>query len=371
MVTKLTYATTTQFANALGVKKDVPSWDVSETPSNEIVGQGDNSKQVFYLAHQKILSSTYVLYYGSDASTTDPLIETTDYNLDKDHGKITLTSEGVIKLGTSNIYATYSYTENIQDSYLETVLIRAQKEVDGEINSHFTDKDSTNPEYPFVEEITASEGYFENRVIVKQKPLIDISSTLDGDITDSQTTINLATGTGVKYPSSGYLVIGSEVITYSGISTDELTGVVRGVFGEAQSHLDSDEVHSTCFLKSDTSEGSAVVWTVQPWDINMYANSNGLIYSFKDVYPYATTSSLARTGVANRIKILYFSGYDTIPEDINRLTLIFAKRQFIQDSIGKALISGRDEFQPEMFNVDTSEINRIIGTYIVIPMGNT
>jgi len=35
------------------------------------------------------------------------------------------------------------------------------------------------------------------------------------------------------------------------------------------------------------------------------------------------------------------------------------------------MIQGRDEFNPEMFNADQTEINRIMGSYLVIPMINT
>ena len=43
----------------------------------------------------------------------------------------------------------------------------------------------------------------------------------------------------------------------------------------------------------------------------------------------------------------------------------------IQDTIGKALIAGRNEFNPDMFNADLEEIERIKKSYIVLPMENT
>jgi hypothetical protein len=54
-----------------------------------------------------------------------------------------------------------------------------------------------------------------------------VSSVLDGSINDSQTTITLDDGTG--FTSSGTIVIGSEVITYTGKSGNILTGCIRGV----------------------------------------------------------------------------------------------------------------------------------------------
>ena len=67
------------------------------------------------------------------------------------------------------------------------------------------------------------------------------SSTLDGDITDSATSIVLASSSG--FTSSGTILIGSEQITYSGISTNTLTGCVREVNGTTKvAHNSGDTV---------------------------------------------------------------------------------------------------------------------------------
>ena len=83
----------------------------SSSPSNEEVGTGDNSETIFYLDKKNILSDTYTFYYGAAASTTTELEETTHYTLDKDAGKITLTSAGVTLVGTNKIFAKYSYID--------------------------------------------------------------------------------------------------------------------------------------------------------------------------------------------------------------------------------------------------------------------
>ena len=69
---------------------------------------------------------------------------------------------------------------------------------------------------------------------------------------------------------------------------------------------------------------------------------------------------LCKKDVANRIKIIYLYGYDTIPEDIKRLNVLLAKRILIRDNVGKSLIEGRDEFRPEMYNIDEDEIKSIV-----------
>ena len=362
----LKYTTTLQLGQIIGIVKDVPSWDIAATPTNEAVGTGDNSAPQYFLDQKNVIASSYTLYANAVAMTEG---SAGDYTLDKDTGEITLTSAGVTTLGIKDLTAKYKYFDKgMSDSFLNSALIRAEKDVDNQINSTFTDGTATNPTYPLETEFQSSEGLFMDRIITFKKPLKDIETTLNGAHNDTVTTISLATGTGKKYPSSGTVIINNEAIAYTGVSTDDLTGATRGSEGTtAAAHVDGDAVHSTILFRSDTSEGTAVSWTIQGWDTLMYATVEGLIYKFKDADP----DPLTRRGVANRVKILYYYGYDTIPEDVTRLTLLLAKRMLIQDNIGKSMIAGRNEFRPEMLNADESEIRDIIGSFVVLPMGNT
>ncbi len=366
----LKYTTTLQFAEMIGVMNDVPSWDIASIPTNEAVGTGTDSKTQFFLDQKNIIADSYTLYANAVAMT-----ETTHYILDKTTGEITLTTAGVTTLSTNALTAKYKYFSNgMSDSYLTSVLERAEKETDKSVNSTFTDGTATNPTYPLTTEIQSSPGYFKEQIIVENKPLIDIETTLNGDLAIDAVTIPLATGTGGDYPASGTVIINSEAITYTEISTDSLTGGTRGALGTtAATHDDGDAVHSTILFLSNTTEGTAVTFTIQPWDTKMYASSEGLFYSFSESvfsssqYP----DRLTKQGVANRVKIIYYYGHDTIPDDITRLALIFAKKMLAQDNIGKAFIAGRNEFRPEMLNADEGEIQKILNSYIVLPMGNT
>lgn len=361
----LKYITTLQFAKALGMRNQIPSWDIgTDDPANETVGTGTGSKSQFFLDQKNIIAGTYILYANAVAMT-----ETTHYSLDLETGEITLTADGMTMLSTNSLTGKYEYNNSgMSDAYLTEVLERAEKEVDNECNAIFIDTSGDNPSYILETEIQASEGIFQDRIIVEKKPLINITTTLNGALDNSQNTVDLAAGTGSNYPSSGSIIIESEVITYTGITTDQLTGCTRGAMNTiAATHDDGEDVHSTILFRSDTQEGSIVSWTVQPWDTSMFANEKGLLYSFKNADP----TSLTREGVSNRIKILYYYGYNSVPTDITRLSLIYAKRQLIQDNIGKAMIAGRNEFRPEMFNADANEINRILNAYRILPMGNT
>lgn len=358
------YVTTTQLAEAIGIVSSIPFPAVGDSPVNEAVGTGDDSNKLFYLDNKNILADSYILYANNVAMT-----EVTHYTLDKTTGAITLSSAGVTTLTTNDLTAKYSYMNNgMSDAFLAEVIGRAETELDNITNTVFVDGTATNPTYPNEIEFQQSEGLFMDRIITHKKPLKDITSTLSADINSSVGTIAVATGDGASFPSTGYIIIESEVITYTGVSTDNLTGCTRGVLGStAVAHVETKIVHSTVFLRSDTTEGTAVTWTVQPWDTAMFANIDGLIYKYRDADPHPLT----RSGIANRVQIIYLYGHDTIPNDIVRLSIILAKRQLMQDTISKSMIAGRNEFRPEMMNADMEEMKMIVGEYIIIPLGNT
>tara|TARA_Y100000310_G_scaffold337227_1_gene423788 strand:+ start:825 stop:1715 length:891 start_codon:yes stop_codon:yes gene_type:complete len=63
------------------------------------------------------------------------------------------------------------------------------------------------------------------------------STTLNGDITDSDTSIILTSATG--FTATGTILIGTEQITYTGISTETLTGCTRAANGTTAAAHDS------------------------------------------------------------------------------------------------------------------------------------
>ena len=68
-----------------------------------------------------------------------------------------------------------------------------------------------------------------------------VSTTLTANMTDNQVTVPLTSILG--FPTFGTITIGTEQITYTGISSLNLTGCVRGVNGStAATHTDGDSV---------------------------------------------------------------------------------------------------------------------------------
>lgn len=72
------------------------------------------------------------------------------------------------------------------------------------------------------------------------------STTLSAGITAAVTTIPLTSASG--FPTSGYIIVNSEVIQYTGVSSNDLTGATRGLFGTtAAAHSSGDTVTESTY----------------------------------------------------------------------------------------------------------------------------
>ncbi|KKL56431.1 hypothetical protein LCGC14_2245450, partial [marine sediment metagenome] len=63
------YATTQQLGEVIGNVREVPTWDIAGTPTNEAVGTGDDSATQFFLDQKYIVASSYTLYANAVAMT--------------------------------------------------------------------------------------------------------------------------------------------------------------------------------------------------------------------------------------------------------------------------------------------------------------
>lgn len=374
--TNLRYATPMQLAGVLGMRMDVPTADVGSQPVKELVGTGDNSNGTFYLAHRNIISDTYTIYYGATSATTTTLTEITHYMLDKDKGQIILTTAGIAFLGTNKIYAEYSYYGvDLKNSYVIEVLGRAESQVDGYTNTTFTNGTATNPNYPVQTELRDSQGRYHRTYQTSLHPIIDVVSSLNGSMDASQVTIPLPTGDGAKYPSSGLVIIDREIMAYTSVVGDTLSGVSRAQHSTAAAtHASGASIHTTIVEISSQDEGNPPAWYSLAWDSEVSVDELGRIYLFRDQLIggiVVTPTLMPVRDVADRLKATYYYGHDSVPVDITRLTILLAKRMLITDNIGAAMIKGRNEFQPQMLNADKDEIDQLTDLYRALQVENT
>jgi hypothetical protein len=373
----LKYATTLQLAKSLKIKKDVPSWDIASTPYNELVSVGTVNSNIYYLDNKNILSGTYTIYSSGTTSigSGSALTETTHYVLDKDYGKLTLTTAGSNAIGTV-LTASYSYvSSDISDSELNDVISRSEKEVDNVLNTIFTDGSTSNPNYPIAEEIQPSKGIYDRVYFTHNKPLIDISALLVSDMGTASTTAQITTGSGTSFPSAGKIIIDNEIIEYTGGSVDTLHSLSRGIDDSTVAvHSATAGVHTTIVSASSTEQGNSTEYTPLKWDDDVYVTEDGKIYinASSIIANVAAENALhPMPDVENRFKIRYLYGHDRIPVDITRLTILYAKRMLQQDTVSKALFEGRNEFRPEMMDMDQKEVERIENYYRIFPLENT
>ncbi len=358
----LKYATTLQLAAVCGIKKDVPSTAPGETPRPEQIGIGNSSNTIMYLNHTNIIASTYTLYYGADVYNLTALTETTHYTLNLTTGKVTLTSAGVTLISTNQVFAEYSYFgEDMTDSFLADTLERAEGEVDSNLNTTFINSSATNPSFGVGDDSLDSKGPYDKSYWAEKAPLYDLKSALASDLTIDATSVVLTAGDGAKFPSTGTIQIGTEIITYAAVSTDTLTGCTRG-YGDSDAavHSSGDVVYTFIVEVSDDAEGNTPTYT---------ALTRGNQYSLKSdigkvmILNSTNVSLVTAEDIPDRVKLKYLYGYDSIPVTITRLTLIYAKRMLANDNMVSSLFKGREEFSPENMDKDEIEMRRIEDAY--------
>ena len=376
----LKYATVLQLCVACNLYKTVPAREPGTTPTREQITSGAVSNgTVAYLDYANIISGSYTLYTGgtTSATATTALTEGTHYTLDLTTGAVTFTTAGATLIASNYVFAQYSYIEiDRSDDYLTELLLQAEKEVDNMLNTTFTNGLATNPEYPSVVEYQSSKGMFNRDYFLKKRPVIDVTSTLASSLTSTATSCVLTAGGGEDLPQSGTIIIGTEAITYTSISTNTLNGLTRGAYDTtAAAHDAGDETHTTLIQTSGSGEGLSPTWETQEFHTDATLDpETGKIYIYQDSYiqsTYLATRIHPRQDVPRRFRAVYLYGWDTIPKDITRLTILFAKRMLVQDNISASMIMGRNEFQPEMFNADEREIQRITDSYRQLSIENT
>lgn len=170
----MAYATTLKFAEESGLGLRIV---------DENVGTGDTTTTSFDLDYDNVVADSYTLSHapsGSNAFTA--LTETTDFTLDKESGRIELTSAGLLAVGTDIIYATYWYIDNFNDAQIVDLLSKAQDEVDlitarnWEPNQEVTDYQNgwRRYMYPEVEGPYDANYRRPDRVILRNHPVLDV-----------------------------------------------------------------------------------------------------------------------------------------------------------------------------------------------------
>jgi len=203
-VNKIAYATSKQVVELIGLSNNV---------NHETLGTGDSSNKDFNLDNENVIADSYTIYYGvSGSNSFTDLTETTDYSLDKPKGKVSLTSTGVTKLGTKELYVKYVWCEPFTDTEVSNQITFADAEANKltgrkwDTAEDFTEyfdylkqrDDSINAIYVRAED--TSEYYSEDFIVVnnEHRPLASVTKIefYDKDGTEDTT----AELTSANYP---------------------------------------------------------------------------------------------------------------------------------------------------------------------------
>lgn len=363
------YASTLELFRVLGAVRSTTDRDPGTAPVKELIGTGTGAAQSFYTDNPNIITNTFSLYYGaSESAATNLLTAGTHYDLDVDTGEIELSAAGATLVSTNNLYARYSWnTLGVAETYARDVLLRAEAMVDEETDATFTDTTVNNPDYPTFTDILSTRQWREPRYFTKHRPVVDLESTLASSLTANASTLTLAAGDGASFPTSGLIVIENELISYTGVTDDTLTGLTRGVGdSDAAAHDAGAEVHTTVVEISRTAQGTAPVFEVLEHKVDFEINTNGTIFVHNVSQPYWQDNSRNfpyEPETAGRIRVRGLWGFADVPNGITRLTVLLAARMLARDNVLGSTTKGRNEFRPELLGAADAEINTLIKQY--------
>lgn len=178
------YCTTLELMNFMGLVKEIPAFAEGSSSTAENVGTGDGSEDTFYLDHNNVIASSYTFkHHASDPDSGTALTETTHYTLDKDAGKLVLTTAGKTAVSTNKIYAWYKYSI-VPDSVADDAVEEASRLIDNITNSSFESNTATD-------EYHDGKGDYETSYFTKNVPIISVttlSTTQNNDETASAST---------------------------------------------------------------------------------------------------------------------------------------------------------------------------------------
>ena len=386
-----TYVTQRDLARYLSQEGVEPTWDINSSPSTngyEVVGTGNGTTSKFYLNQKNIIASSYTVYYGTSLGTLPiQLTETTHYTLNKDRGVITLTSTGISSVGTSSVLGTYSYNiAGITSTQSSEALARATSWIDRMTDTHFADGTAQTPDYGNISnEVQDGRGYFDRNYYTEKYPVPIVTTSVSYALTTTATTVAVETNGTNGFPASGNIVVENEEISYTGKDTAlyQFTGCTRGANGTtASTHSAGTKITRHKVEISTNVEGTSQSWQTLQLNSEYDLDETGRLHLYLKEYPTSTDSTfiLPPKAVPARVRVTYpYCWFDVgtkfnetfIPQDIKRATLMIAAKELMHSTVVRHTIEGRNEFKPELINVDEDWINKTIQFFNSVRVSRT
>ena len=311
--------------------------------SLELVGVGDGSTTAYWLDNCGVLADTYTLSYGSSATSTTALTETTHYTIDLDTSEVTLTAAGVTAISGSNLYASYSYNKaELSNTVLQNALNSATDKVTRDTGMTFSESTDSDQAYRKITNELKKGHYntYEKVYDFYWSPLVKIQTTVNGAYTTGGTTLTLDDAS--LLPSSGTIYVGGNKVAYTAKSSNDLT-----VPSTTPSISDGATVRGEVIELSSSSEGTSPSYTVLDPDTEYEIDyDNGRIKVLNEAY-YSETNTEATIFPNNYlIRVSYMHAWHeaganpTIPDDIKYALHAIAARDLKGEIVGKSTMLG-------------------------------
>ncbi len=229
-----------------GVEYDSSSNTVIAQPSNSYISDfafydyalTDTRIYYHYLASALSLITTYRVLYATDETYWDSMLSIATADL----GMFYIDESGSLQYEYRN-----TLNEELYDRYqnIQYVFSDSRNIVSGE----YTSEVQTNRVIVKVNNLSLKSN--ENEVLWEAESgqsLAVTSST--SSISPSSTSIAVSSVISPQWNDSGFIKIGEEIISYSGVSGSSLTGLVRGLFGtRADWHLGGSRVREARYYQ--------------------------------------------------------------------------------------------------------------------------
>lgn len=351
-------------------------------------GNDGESNRTYVLANANADTTTLKIYVGGlflhlNVDYTVAGITVTFLNYIYDSSAITVdySLTGTVSVASSyygagttelinflGITTTMQSDMNITDTVLLQTLERAQAEIDERTKTHFANGDDTTPDYiAITNEKHDGKGKFNRDYFTTKYPLPDVTATADGDVAIGAATITVDSTTG--FLASGIIGVGLNKITYTGKTATTFTGCS----GIVEAISDGDTIRPFVFEISVDDSGTVPTFQVMDIDEEFDCKlDSGKFHLFKNyVISSIYTTNNPPSMTPNRVRISYIYGWDTIPADITRLTLMIASRDLQHMIVRKATLNGLNSFSPNLLSIDDELIEQTILRYQNPLFGNT
>lgn len=133
----------------------------------------------------------------------------------------------------------------------------------------------------------------------------DYSTTLTGNITNSQTTIPVTSTTG--FSTAGAIIIGAELINYTGITATSFTGCTRGVAGSSnKAHNTGDAVSGAQVATANTSTTLQLNTTTASNGVTLNTSTSEISVAIGGTYNFAFSAQLNNSATGQSLVAIWF-----------------------------------------------------------------